>query len=54
LNPFSKAFNPIAKHRIRPNPPAVQDQFIAKSNGDWQMLNYFEDTPENITTVKKN
>jgi predicted exporter len=33
---------------------AVEDQFTARdsANGDWQMLSYFEDTPDNIARVR--
>ena len=32
---------------------AVEDQFTARSQtGDWQMLSYFEDTPESISRVR--
>jgi uncharacterized protein len=34
----------------------IEEQFVSRAGSDWQMLNYFEDTPENlaaVTTVTK-
>ena len=31
---------------------SVEEQFVARSGDDWQMLSYFADTPENTATVR--
>jgi predicted exporter len=54
------AFQPFFQNLASPPPDdqskqivqALEDQFTARSNsGDWQMLSYFEDTPDNIKRV---
>jgi predicted exporter len=36
-------------HRIT---EALEEQFVARSGTDWQMLTYFEDTPKNLNTAR--
>jgi predicted exporter len=31
----------------------LSDRFVSQANGQWQMLNYFADSPQNIANVKK-
>ena len=51
---FQSLANPSADDQSRQIVQAVEDQFTARdtANGDWQMLSYFEDTPENIARVR--
>jgi predicted exporter len=55
------AFDPFFQSLFKPSqvgdePPQIisdiGEQFTARSNGDWQMLNYFEDTPANVAAVR--
>jgi uncharacterized protein len=51
---FQSLANPSADNQSQQIVQAVEDQFTARNsaNGDWQILSYFEDTPENIARVR--
>lgn len=53
FDPFFRSLAGVpAKEQPQPILSMVEDQFTAHSkNGDWQMLNYLEDTPANAATV---
>jgi len=58
----ANAFEPFFQSLTHSAPPppqsqqilqAVEDQFTARNaNGDWQLLSYFEDTPQNIALAR--
>jgi predicted exporter len=50
---FQSIASPPPDDQSRQIVQSVEDQFSARSNnGDWQMLSYFEDTPDNIARVR--
>jgi predicted exporter len=57
----AEAFDPFFQGLARPPGEdhsrqivqSIEDQFIARSNGDWQMLSYFEDSPQNVSLVRR-
>ena len=50
---FQSLANPPSDDQTREIVGSLEDQFTARSNnGDWQMLSYFEDTPQNIERVR--
>jgi len=53
---FDPFFQSLSKPPSGDEPPQIisdiGDQFSARSNGDWQMLNYFEDTLANVAAVR--
>ena len=54
------AFDPFFQTLATPSPvdqpppiiSSIQEPFIARSNGDWQMLSFFDDTPANTDAVQ--
>ncbi|MGD0138443.1 MAG: MMPL family transporter [Tepidisphaeraceae bacterium] len=50
---FQSLANPPRQDLSRQIVQSIEDQFIARSNGDWQMLSYFEDSPQNVSMVRK-
>jgi predicted exporter len=50
---FQSLAHPPREDLSRQIVQSIEDQFIARSNGDWQMLSYFEDSPENVTSVRR-
>ncbi|HEY1922883.1 MAG TPA: hypothetical protein VGG44_08950, partial [Tepidisphaeraceae bacterium] len=55
-NAFDPFFQSLSKPSAGDEVPeiisSIGDQFSARSNGDYQMLSFFEDTPENLATVR--
>ena len=50
---FQSLAHPPQEDLSRQIVQSIEDQFIARSNGDWQMLSYFEDSPDNVTSVRR-
>ena len=50
---FQSLAHPPQENLSRQIVQSIEDQFIARSNGDWQMLSYFEDSPDNVTAVRR-
>jgi uncharacterized protein len=56
----SSAFDPFFANLAAPSsgdqPPAmisdIEDQFTARSKGDWQILSYFDDAPQAVDTIE--
>jgi predicted exporter len=56
----ASAFDPFFRSLATPShgdqPPqivsSIEEQFVARSNGDWQLLSFFSDTPADIDTVQ--
>lgn len=55
-NAFEPFFQSLSTPPSDDQPPAIistiEDQFTARSKGDWQMLSYFDDTPQSIAAVE--
>jgi predicted exporter len=53
FDPFFQSLeHPPREDAAREIMQTLEDQFIARSNGDWQMLSYFEDSPANVSLVR--
>jgi predicted exporter len=48
---FQSLASPPQEETSRQILSSIEEQFIARSGSDWQMLNYFEDTPENVVAA---
>ena len=55
-NAFQPFFQSLSNPPTDDRPPAIissiEDQFTARSKGDWQMLSYFDDTPQSVAAVE--
>ena len=53
FDPFFQSLSkPPAGDEIPDIISSIGEQFTARSNGNWQMLSFFEDTPANLAAVK--
>jgi predicted exporter len=54
FDPFFAILNsPPKGEQSREILSTIEEQFIARAKGNWQILSYFEDTPENVTTARE-
>jgi predicted exporter len=49
---FQSLTSPPKQDQPRQIIQSLEDQFVSRSNGDWQMLNYFEDSPDHVAQLR--